>query len=109
MHYFGDCRVPFCSPMKRAVTPVGSPCEYCGERVQFGEAGFLVPDAGAGRALPWHRECFLRTVVGSLGHQLCRCSCYGGTEEDPPHLTRREAAIAAVVQFERTVAKGGTR
>lgn len=43
-----------------------------------------------------HRECVIRSVVGSVGHQLKMCRCYGGDAEDPPGMTKREAAIAAV-------------
>lgn len=48
---------------------------------------------------PMHYECGLRAVLGSLGHQRKRCSCYGGNEEDPPGLTRRQAAMAATLYF----------
>ena len=40
-------------------------------------------------------------VVGSVGHQLGRCSCFGGDEDDPPGMTVREAALAAVDLYER--------
>lgn len=49
-----------------------------------------------------HRECFLRTVTGSIGHQLHKCSCHSGTAkpiDDPPELTVREAAKLAVEYF----------
>jgi hypothetical protein len=42
-----------------------------------------------------HYYCLTRSVVGSVGHQFGRCSCNGGTFEDPPRLTRQQAAIAA--------------
>lgn len=47
--------------------------------------------------LPQHLECWVRAGVGSVGHLRGRCSCYGGTEEDPDGLTLREAARAAVL------------
>jgi hypothetical protein len=50
-------------------------------------------------AQPMHYECGLRAVIGSLGHQRMRCFCHGGTEEDPPGLTRRQAAMAAALFF----------
>jgi hypothetical protein len=45
-----------------------------------------------------HMECMTRSVVGSVAHQLCRCSCFipGSEEGDPPGMTRRQAALAAV-------------
>lgn len=48
---------------------------------------------------PMHYECGLRSAVGSIGHQQRRCFCFGGTEEDPPGLTRRQAATAAALYF----------
>jgi hypothetical protein len=82
----------------RSQTPVGEPCLRCEEPIAPGDSGYTMPYVAEGgvaeRAL--HRECFLRGVVGSVGHQQRRCSCYGGTLEDPPGLTRREAAAAAV-------------
>jgi hypothetical protein len=50
----------------------------------------------------WHRECMVRQVVGSVGHLQRRCPCYGGTETDPPEMTRREAARAACELYHRT-------
>jgi hypothetical protein len=46
-----------------------------------------------------HYECGLRSIIGSVGHQKKCCSCYGGNEEDPPGLTRRQAATAAALYF----------
>jgi hypothetical protein len=48
-----------------------------------------------------HRECAVRDVVGSLGHLRRQCSCFGGTEEDPPGMTKREAARVACELWER--------
>lgn len=69
-------------------------CVWCDEPVLPGEP--LAPFNGS----TMHYECGLRSAVGSVGHQTRRCSCYGGTEEDPPGLTRREAARAAMTFFE---------
>lgn len=46
-----------------------------------------------------HRDCLIRAMVGSLGHQNQRCPCFGGIEEDPPGLTARQAATAAATKF----------
>lgn len=43
-----------------------------------------------------HFECAARGTLGSVGHQLRKCSCWGGTEDDPPHMTKRQAAQAAL-------------
>lgn len=51
------------------------------------------------RYQPLHYECGLRAALGSVGHQRKLCFCYGGTEEDPPGMTRRQAAVAAANYF----------
>jgi hypothetical protein len=40
----------------------------------------------------------MRAIIGSVAHVEHRCSCFvpGSTESDPPGMTRREAANAAV-------------
>ncbi len=84
-------------------TPVGEKCIQCQEPIADSDSGLLMPflsEAGP-REVAEHRECFLRGVVGSVGHQLGRCSCFGGTEDDPPGMTKRAAARAAVALFER--------
>lgn len=63
-------------------------CVWCDERIAPGDAR----EPG-----PMHYECQLRSILGSVGHQLKQCSCYGGTREDPPNMTRRQAAVAAAL------------
>jgi hypothetical protein len=74
-------------------------CQWCDEPVTELELRL-----GGAEATLWgqvtHIECGLRSVVGSVGHQAHRCSCHGGTEEDPPGMTRREAARAAMTYFQ---------
>lgn len=70
-------------------------CEFCGEEILDGERANTMPGC-----VDAHRECLIRSVVGSVGHQLHKCSCYGGTEEDPPGMTKRQAAKAAVALWE---------
>lgn len=48
-----------------------------------------------------HIECAARKVIGSVGHLLGKCYCYGGTEEDPPGMTYRQAAKVALDLFRR--------
>jgi hypothetical protein len=45
-----------------------------------------------------HRECAFRAVAGSVAHLQKRCSCYvpGSMESDPPGMTPRQAALAAL-------------
>ncbi len=65
-------------------------CVYCLEEILDDDPA--EPINGDGLI---HAECFLRMIVGSVGHQLRRCLCYGGHDEDPPGLTRRQGAMAA--------------
>jgi hypothetical protein len=71
-------------------------CAWCDEPILPGEHTSM---GGV------HYECGLRSVIGSVGHQKGLCSCYGGSEEDPPGLTRRQAAIAAAEYFNQNQAR----
>jgi hypothetical protein len=102
MKWFGNSwGAPICeSP--HVETPVGVPCVYCEEPIQLGDRGVIIPHVGqkgCDASHPWHMDCFLRTVVGSVGHQKQKCSCFGGNEDDPPGMTKREAATAAARLF----------
>ena len=66
-------------------------CAHCDEPILPGDDMTTTNDGD----LLFHRECLLRGVIGSVAHQRRECSCYGGTGEDDPNLTRREAARAA--------------
>jgi hypothetical protein len=70
--------------------PVGEKCIRCDEAIAEGDIGSINM-----QGYVEHYECQMRAVVGSVGHQKGLCSCYGGTEEDPRGMTRREAVIAA--------------
>lgn len=66
-------------------------CDYCGEEV--------LPHEVTEQRLnnkPVHQECAFRSVAGSAAHILGECSCYGGTREDPPGMTKRHAAKLAL-------------
>lgn len=77
--------------------PMNEPvCTFCEEPVPPDEQ----PDAPM--MPPVHRECLIRQVVGSVGHLERRCSCHGGDASDPPEMTRREAARAAVTLWKRS-------
>lgn len=71
-------------------------CFWCKEEVLPGEESPIPLNGHRGNA---HRECMVRSVAGSVGHQSGRCSCYGGEEEDPPGMTLREASRAAYDMF----------
>lgn len=76
--------------------PVGKPCILCEEPIAEGDIGTI----NFGGQIT-HYECSMRGVIGSVGHLNGKCSCYGGTEEDPPGMTRRQAAQAACALWER--------
>lgn len=69
-----------------------TPCAFCGEPVKD------APECPFPGGRPTHRECGIRLVVGSVAHQMKRCSCFvpGSEEDDPPHLSLRQGAAAAV-------------
>lgn len=85
-----------------AETPIGQPCNWCQEPIVEGDSGIMLTAwdvSGKAKRVPLHKECELRSVLGSLGHMMRKCSCYVTDKrlavDDPPHLTRREAAKAA--------------
>lgn len=49
-------------------------------------------------AIAYHRECFMRQIVGSVAHQKGTCSCHGGKAdaEIATDMTPRQEAAAAV-------------
>jgi hypothetical protein len=77
-------------------TPVGKLCLWCTEAIEEGDAGVLL---GAllkvgEPSQAEHRDCFIRSIVGSVGHLSGHCSCHGGNHGDPEGMTVREAASA---------------
>jgi hypothetical protein len=110
--WFGkDWGAPICAQTDHVDTPVGDKCAWCEEVIVEGDQGTLIPHGWvATEGEPaydkvnysaWHIDCFMRSVVGSVGHQKGTCHCHGGTEEDPEGMTRREAATAAVRLYHR--------
>lgn len=81
--------------------PVGALCDWCEEPFAATDPGVMVPyfDGGNASDLPYHSECFMRSIVGSVAHQLKECGCYGGNRDDPPGLSKREAAKMALDLF----------
>lgn len=74
----------------------GSACGWCQEPVTAAELGAL-RSAHPESTDVWHLECRARSVLGGLHHLQGRCHCCGGTlPPDPPKMTRREAARAAL-------------
>lgn len=70
-------------------------CLHCHEPVLFTDS---VPVNGGLHQM--HRECMLRQIVGSIGHQKGTCGCYGECETDPVDMSVREAARAAVAYWQ---------
>lgn len=84
----------------QVTAPVGQKCLWCDEEIQPLDVGTI---DHADQIL--HYECSMRMILGSVGHIRKRCSCYGGTEEDPAGMTRRQAAKESVREWERGAAK----
>lgn len=110
--WFGETwHAPACEPELEVPTPVGEACLWCDEAIEEGQRGFTqtyVARDGA-RVVPMHLECSLRQTMGGA---LCADgTCQncgdgsGGAISDPPGLTMREAAIAAVAAHERKVGR----
>jgi len=77
-------------------------CPHCGEKLEDGSV--LLPHAADGPTVElygWHWECVLRNLIGGLNHLRGVCTCCGGSEPpDPPDMTLREAARAAVAEYQ---------
>lgn len=77
-------------------------CPWCAEVVAPGDLTHsLLPG--------YHYACALRSAIGSIGHVRGTCSCYvkdGTAEEDPPGLSRRQAArlVADYVRQQQALA-----
>ena len=63
-------------------------CLWCEETVEPGDLMHsLLPG--------YHYACAIRVSSGSIGHVQGKCTCYvkdGTHEDDPPELTKRQAA-----------------
>ena len=101
--WFGtDWGAPVCHDMPQIPVPVGRPCLYCTEPIAADDSGIATPlMESVGNAIVvstayYHVECWGRSLLGSVGHQLRLCSCYGGTEDcEPDGMSKRETARAA--------------
>lgn len=86
-------------------------CDWCGEEVKVTQEDHrlvTVMDTKGIHQRPRHRDCDVRAVAGSLGHQLGLCQCRGGPGvlDDPPGLSRRGAARLAALLFLEGPAEG---
>lgn len=95
--------------------PITDRCGYCGENFISGDAGAYVPHLACGVVsdIPYHQECQTRMFVGSVAHIKgeCRCAVDGSTDTDPPGMTKREAAKAAIkaLQDKTKLEQAGSR
>jgi hypothetical protein len=79
-------------------------CAYCEEPIEASEqqSRFNEISEASGwlpKAVAMHRACFVRSIVGSVGHQQRRCSCYGFEDVSEIGLTPRAAAREAARHF----------
>lgn len=95
--WFGPCAFArSCEPDNRAAIPIGHACAWCDDPIMPDDMGYCLPDA-VGRPQVFHLNCHLRQLIGGVNHLRGQCQCYGGEMgHDPPGLTKREAADAAV-------------
>ena len=79
------------------------PCDWCGERLSPASMVAIPLIGGDKPTVHYHRECHMRQITGSLAHIERRCGCYvpGATDTDPPEMTKRQAAKAAVAAWEK--------
>lgn len=101
MRWFGKAYgAPYEADTPHADTPVGELCWRCDEPIGPDDSGLLIPHWGGadrGSWHPYHYDCHMRGIIGGLNHLRGSCTCCGGTEPpDPPNMTKREAASAAV-------------
>lgn len=69
-------------------------CLWCGEEIKPGECADHI-----GSDL--HPECLSRFIGDPVGYMQKTSCCFGGIEEDPPALTRCEAARAALAEWQK--------
>lgn len=106
MRWFGQAYgAPYERDCEHVATPVGQPCAWCHESFTPADDGLILPVLGDPEqsSAAYHYECHLRLIIGGVNHQLhlCHCDgCAGVLPPDPPHMTRREAAHAAVTTME---------
>lgn len=83
-------------------------CPHCTEPILEGETVLppiyhAQPRTGQPQ---FHRECLIRCIIGSVGHQKRLCSCFGGTESDPAGLTVRQVgrgSLRVLPGFKRNI------
>jgi ribosomal protein L37E len=74
--------------------PTHMRCFHCDEPFEVDDVGTI---NDAGQAM--HHACTFR-ILGSAGHHLQLCSCFGGDLEDPEWMTKKQAAVAALKVYQ---------
>lgn len=92
MIYFGQpWNAPAVDDGVAGPTPVGEPCQHCGEPIAEGDQGFMINTVRlaedgrtpVGSIEPTHRECLIRLTVGSVECLQGRCQCATGAPGGP--------------------------
>ena len=103
MDYFGKpWPSDICDTGQQRPTPVGQECAHCAVPIEEEDRGTFMPciTREGAQLLPWHRECSMRSVVGSVAHLEGRCSCCGGVNEPGPQ-TPQELRTEALEVWHR--------
>lgn len=96
-YYFGeDWDAPVTEGAEQVVTPIGEECWSCATLIIEGDQGTYMPSMSMPSimtAVPVHRECSLRDVLGGAGHfQDHDYWCVGLSDPDGG-LTPRASAL----------------
>lgn len=101
--FFGDHGNPH---MQHVEVPVGAKCVYCEEGVVAEDLGMAIASVGHldldlqipghPEFVAYHRECFYRTIFGSLDCQKSHGHIRGTCIDVPEGMTKRQAAKAAM-------------
>ena len=98
--YFGEpWDAPIVDGQTREHTPIGNPCAWCQVPIATGDQGILMgaitgpPQRPLASRVPYHRECLMRSTIGSPAHLDGKCTCRGGQPpaEQTPEEMRAEA------------------
>lgn len=77
-------------------------CAHCDEPIAGSKRTIPHYDGTRVEHRPYHPECAARLVIGGFNHIVGRCMCCGGDlPPDPPEMTKRQAAVAAVAEWQR--------
>lgn len=98
MRWFGESwGAPMNDDCPQVDVPFGAQCIHCLELIDEDDRGVVYANGPVA-----HVECHFRSFAGGVNHQLGKCCCCGGTEPpDPPGMTSREAARAAMETWAR--------